>query len=176
MSSEDDCPGDRLVITRKNPGEVLDDLVKVYQEAYQNHPEYAETGYQQIVSYLYSLNRIRPEGFLVAMKNDEVVGFAVEGFYRLKEERIGEIMEVAVSPRAKGKGLGKKFLNLLLGILDQYGCDKVYLEVGRDNSIAFKLYQKLGFASFRDDGKWIHMVRETTETETVSVLQQQEKS
>jgi len=165
MSSEDDCPGDMWVITRKDPKEVMNELIRVYQEAYTDYPEYAETGKQRIVDYLNNLNRTRPEGFLVAMLNDEIVGFAVEAIYSLKGENIGEIMEVAISPRAKGKGLGKKFLNFLLNILSQYSCSKIYLEVGRKNSIAYKLYQKLGFTPFRDDGTWIHMVKETTESQ-----------
>lgn len=158
MSSEDDCPADRLVIKRRN--EILDEMVQVYQEAYQNYPQYAENTKQEIVKYLKSLLKVRPEGFLVVTQNNQVVGFAIEGFYSLNGESIGEIMEVVVSPRAKGIGLGKKLLNFLLGILHQYDCEKIYLEVGRKNEIAFKLYQKLGFKSFRDDGKWIHMVKE----------------
>jgi len=175
MSSDDDCPGDMWVITRKAPAEVMEELVKVYQEAYQNYPEYAENGKEKIISYLNGLTQMRPEGFLVAMLNDEIVGFAVEGFYRLQGERIGEIMEVAISPRAKGKGLGKKILNLLLTVLSRYQCDRVYLEVGRENKIAYKLYQKVGFKSFRDDGKWIHMVKEAaSDTQPASVAPQQE--
>lgn len=177
MSSEDDCPGDRLFITRKDPGEVLDELVKVYQEAYKEHPEYAVSNYDNIVSYFYSLLEIRPEGFLVVMLNGNLVGFAVEGFYQLNGERIGEIMEIAVSPRAKGKGLGKKLLHLMLDILSRYDCEKIYLEVGRENSLAYQLYSKLGFNSFRDDGKWIHMVKDTQEAAAskMEVYQKEEK-
>ncbi len=170
MSSEDDCPADRFVISRKQPDEILDEMVQVYREAYANYPQYAENSYQSIVNYFYSLLKVRPEGFLVVSQNKQIIAFAIEGFYQLNGERIGEIMEVVVSPRAKGKGTGKKILNYLMNILSKYGCEKVYLEVGRKNKIAFNLYEKLGFKSFRDDGKWIHMVKEDAENKTTHEL------
>lgn len=174
MSTDEDSPADpgKCVITRRKPEEVKDELIQVYEEAYSKYPQYAENGNRCIKSYLNWLEKKRPEGFLVATVDDEVMGFAVEDL-NWKEvgdgEVMGEIMELVVSPRARGHGLGKKLLRLLINILNKHGRTKIGLEVGVDNSEAYDLYEKHGFKYHDNDGTWICMVLDTEEAPSYAV-------
>lgn len=55
------------------------------------------------------------------------------------------IMTFAISRNYQGRGLGKQFLDFLLGRSHERGCTRVLLEVRADNHPAIALYQKAGF-------------------------------
>lgn len=169
LSADEDSPADMwssskasCKISRKTTQEIKQELMKVYNEAYENHPEYGATDEEEIHSYFKYLEKVKPEGFLVATLQDEIVGFVVDDPHYLQQngETVGEVVELAVSPRAKGNGLGKKLLQLAIYILSQQGCNKVYLEVGEDNDEAQNLYRKCGFEYVYEKGKWFQMIKE----------------
>lgn len=56
-----------------------------------------------------------------------------------------EILSVAVSRTARGRGLSRRLLNLHLGRLAGLGIRTVFLEVDEDNTPARRLYQRAGF-------------------------------
>ena len=56
-----------------------------------------------------------------------------------------EILTLAVSPRARGQGLGRDLLRGALVHAQSLGALSVFLEVGADNPAALALYAGLGF-------------------------------
>ena len=79
--------------------------------------------------------------WLVAVENDRVLG------YIGSQSVLGEadMMNLAVSEDARGRGIGEK---LVLSLIDKLRLNDVYrltLEVRVSNAPAIKLYEKLGF-------------------------------
>ena len=63
-------------------------------------------------------------------------------------EKEAEIITMAILPKYQNQGIGFLILTELEGILSEISCNKVFLEVASNNSIAIHLYDKLGFKSF----------------------------
>ena len=63
-------------------------------------------------------------------------------------EKEAEIITMAILPKYQNQGIGFLILAELEGILSEISCNKVFLEVASNNSIAIHLYDKLGFKSF----------------------------
>lgn len=57
----------------------------------------------------------------------------------------GEILTIAIAPRARGKGLGAKLLAHHLGRLAALGVTTSHLEVEAGNAPALALYRRLGY-------------------------------
>jgi len=175
LSADEDSPADMRSsdkvscnISRKATGNIKSELMNIYREAYENYPEYGAVNENEIQSYFHYLEKVKPEGFLVATLQDEILGFVVEdpNCFEQDEEEVGEVVELVVSPRAKGKGLGRKLLQLAIYILGQQGCNKIYLEVGKDNKEAQNLYRKCGFGYILEKGKWFQMIKDISEEPT----------
>lgn len=79
--------------------------------------------------------------FVVAEGGGEVMGFA--------EMRTvageAQIYNIAVSPEARGCGIGEALLGHLIKKAEESGCASVNLEVRAGNTAALGLYNKLGF-------------------------------
>lgn len=56
-----------------------------------------------------------------------------------------EILSIAVAARARGRGLGRKLVDLHLRRLAGRGSRTVFLEVGENNEAARRLYRAAGF-------------------------------
>lgn len=56
-----------------------------------------------------------------------------------------EILNIAVIPEMRRRGIGKALLNYAITELKKLGASAVFLEVRASNSAAIKLYEKLGF-------------------------------
>lgn len=59
-----------------------------------------------------------------------------------------ELLRIAVLPDHRGKGKGKRLLEMFLDRCRECA-DKIFLEVGENNTAAVKLYQKYGFKMLR---------------------------
>ena len=57
----------------------------------------------------------------------------------------GEILNLAVAPEARSRGLGHVLLDALLDVFRREGMAAVYLEVRPSNAAALHLYQGAGF-------------------------------
>lgn len=168
LSVDEDSPADTLDldqpdcdIKRQRTKEIRWELMKVYREAYQKYPEYGEIREKDMHRHFRRLERAKPDGFLVAREEDEILGFIVDSPRSLEEERrgVGGIEELVVSPRAKGKGLGKKLLRLAIHYLRHQGCKEIFLEVGRNNMEAQSLYRQHGFKYVGEEDEWIQMIK-----------------
>jgi len=82
------------------------------------------------------------EGFLVAEKDEEVIGFVV---LVLTPEGEGRVFAIAVDFRCRGKGVGRALLKAAFNTLRGRKIGYVRLEVRVSNSIAQRLYRSMGF-------------------------------
>jgi ribosomal-protein-alanine N-acetyltransferase len=79
--------------------------------------------------------------FVVAERDAAVVGYAIA--HHAADE--AEILNVAVAPTARRRGVGRSLIRALLAALRDRGVRTVYLEVRRSNAAARALYAQLGF-------------------------------
>ena len=56
-----------------------------------------------------------------------------------------EIITIAIRPQFQGKGIGYSILSEAIQLITKTECEKIFLEVDFTNSIAIRLYSKLGF-------------------------------
>jgi ribosomal-protein-alanine N-acetyltransferase len=57
----------------------------------------------------------------------------------------GDIQTIAVAPEARGIGLGRALMMVLLRRAQERRADRIFLEVRADNNVARALYESLGF-------------------------------
>lgn len=72
---------------------------------------------------------------------DEIIGYC--GIHNLGGD--GEISNVAVSEKCRGKGIGCEMLKAAMEEMRKEGVEAFTLEVRASNTPAIKLYEKLGF-------------------------------
>lgn len=73
--------------------------------------------------------------------NNKVIGYA--GLWKILDE--GHITNIAVIPKYRKKGYGKKLVENILQYCSNNDIDRVTLEVRESNNAAKKLYIKMGF-------------------------------
>lgn len=79
--------------------------------------------------------------FVTARCKEQIVGYC--GMYCSFEE--GEITNVAVSPEAQNRGIGKALISGLLRLAKEKGISRIVLEVRVSNIPAIRLYEGFGF-------------------------------
>ena len=79
--------------------------------------------------------------YLVAEIDGQVVGYA--GFWQVLDE--GHIMNIAVAPEMRGRGLGEELMRAMLQQGTQLGIVYWTLEVRVSNDPAIALYKRYGF-------------------------------
>ncbi len=98
-----------------------------------------------------------PRGFLLAFRNDELVGFhwtKIHGGLRRGEHdhsEIGEIYVLGVSPQERGTGLSRALAVKGLEYLRDEGLGAAMLYVDADNTPAKTLYESVGFMHWDTD-------------------------
>lgn len=84
----------------------------------------------------------RPVGLY---SDDVLVGFAMYGQFPDEGGRVW-MDRLLIDERYQGHGLGRIFVRKLIDYLQQqYCCDKIYLSVFPENSVAISLYESFGF-------------------------------
>src|SRR5207249_888127 len=83
----------------------------------------------------------------LALDGNEPLGVAIcmLGFSSFRGKPLINIHDVAVSPAARGQGIGRKLLAAVEEEARKLGCCKVTLEVRSDNVRAMGLYRSVGF-------------------------------
>ena len=79
---------------------------------------------------------------LVSVDNDTITGVASLHIIQKLTRTLGLIEDVAVNENYRGKGIGKKLVEKLIGIASKKGCDKTVLNSSEKNS---EFYEKIGF-------------------------------
>jgi ribosomal protein S18 acetylase RimI-like enzyme len=78
----------------------------------------------------------------------------ISGLYREKGKKLkhkGTIWGVYVAPEARGKGLGRGLLTLLLDEAKKSGLELVQLSADETSLITLRLYQSIGFSEYGRD-------------------------
>jgi len=83
-----------------------------------------------------------PDLFLVAEEGAQLLGAVLGGF----DGRRGMVYHLAVTPEARGRGLGTALMAELEARLKAKGCRKYYLLVTHDNTDVTDFYQRLGWS------------------------------
>lgn len=88
------------------------------------------------------LYEVFPDGFVVALDKNEIIGFAIGV---VTHEHKGRILLIGVDEKYQNKGIGSKLLRGLLLTFFLKGITEVELEVRVSNVRAIKFYEKRGF-------------------------------
>lgn len=97
--------------------------------------------------------------FLVATREDAVLGYIVADVTPNYGRDLGHVKDLAVHPEAQGAGVGRRLLTAALVRLTTAGAAVVKLEVRAGNAPAKSLYHDVGFEPVRqipgyyDDGE-----------------------
>jgi ribosomal-protein-alanine N-acetyltransferase len=92
-----------------------------------------------------------PQGFLVAIINGKIIGYVIAevvsslGPKKFRLRRRGHLLNVAVHPDFRRKGIGKTLVNTIDSYLQEKGSEDIFLEVRASNSIAKNFYLSMGF-------------------------------
>ena len=103
------------------------------------------------LQYFISIISKYQEFCVVAEVDGVVVGYILTRIERITKGHIpmrgkrGHIISVAVLPKYRRMGIGKKMMNFVINKLREEGMDEVVLEVRVSNSAARNLYFKMGF-------------------------------
>lgn len=79
---------------------------------------------------------------LVSVDNNTITGVASLYIIKKLTRTLGLIEDVAVNENYRGKGIGKKLVEKLIGIAKDKKCDKTVLNSSEQNS---EFYKKIGF-------------------------------
>lgn len=92
-------------------------------------------------AFHYELEQNQFAQYTVATCGDCVVGHC--GMWVIIDE--AHITNIAIHPAFRGQKLGEKLMCYVMVLAKAKGADKMTLEVRPSNTVALKLYQKLGF-------------------------------
>lgn len=138
----------------------LDKFVEVYKSAYKKLGKYAYWREKDIRWYFRWLSKRDANGFFKAEINGEAIAFvACDSNWHGLYENVGEIHEIVVKEEYKGKGIGKKLMEVAEEYLKSKGHKIIELWVGEENHVARKFYEKLGYKARDKFGVWIRMVK-----------------
>ena len=84
-------------------------------------------------------------GFLVADRDNEILGYVVADTIPNYGRDIGHVKDIAVRPDERGSGIGTRLLRQALSALAVDGAVEVKLEVRESNEGAMRLYRRFGF-------------------------------
>ncbi|MFF4014993.1 GNAT family N-acetyltransferase [Streptomyces sp. NPDC001843] len=103
-----------------------------------------DTGFDPARSLLPDAGELRPPHglFLLARLHGEPVGC---GGLKLPPGAPAEIKRMWVAPRARGLGLGRRFLTELQARAVEHGCEKLRLDTNKALGAAIGLYRSFGF-------------------------------
>jgi len=118
---------------RKMRREDVDAVVAIETEAFSS-PWRRET-------FMELIDRPTAELFVMVHRDEGVIGYAV--LWCVLDQ--GELANVAIAARMRGRGLGRALLAEVLAVAKSRGVESVFLEVRESNAPALGLYQEFGF-------------------------------
>lgn len=92
-------------------------------------------------SFMHELKHNPLARYYVLDAGGSVIGYA--GMWLVFDE--AHVTNIAVHPEKRGRGWGEKLLRYLMAVARDCGASKMSLEVRVSNTIALRLYKKLGF-------------------------------
>ncbi len=125
----------QLTIRRAQPADIPQ-IVAVERIAF-NDPWDERTLRESLAFY--------PETFFVAKDNGEIAGFVAGGVEDTGEEVYGHIMNLAVAPEYRRRGIGQQLIRRLEQEYAILGASGIQLEVRVGNIGAQEFYRRLGY-------------------------------
>ncbi len=141
----------------------IEDMVKLYLEAYEGLEVYAYKGEEDTKSYINWLKNRDREGILLAFEGDKLVGFIAgdaNWFSKRERDRVGAVHELVVHKDYRNRGIGSALMERILEYFRGKGLKKAELWVGDENLVARRFYERLGF---KEEGRYNYWVRMTKE-------------
>ena len=100
----------------------------------------------------YFLKRIKEGSCFVAVEGNEVVGYIAGSIVKAEPFRhdvtLAEAENMFVLPEYRGKGVGTKLFELLIGWCRKNGADRISTVASAGNDRAIALYRRLGFKDY----------------------------
>ena len=111
-----------------------------------------------------ALRRVPGAFIVLAFADEDPVGVAVcfAGFSTFRARGLFNVHDLAVLPRWRGQGIGRRLLRAVEAEARARGYCKITLEVRADNGAAMALYRRLGYGagvSAGDAAQYIFMER-----------------
>lgn len=124
----------------------LDDLVALERKVFGRGPYRGhQFGTRQFAYYVK-----KPEAIvLVAVDGKRLVGNVIATAGTGSRSHIGRILNLAVLPSARGRGMGTRLLRTALVRLKRRGCAKAVLEVAYAAKAARQVFERCGFEPAR---------------------------
>ena len=85
--------------------------------------------------------KVQPEMFLVGVRAGRIVATVMAGY----EGHRGWINYLAVEPEYRCKGLARRMMKTVEGMLWKMGCPKINLQVRETNTGVVEFYKRIGF-------------------------------
>ncbi len=125
----------QLTIRRAQPADIPE-IVAIERTAFAD--PWDERTLQESLAYY-------PETFFVAKNNGNLAGFVAGGIEDTGEEVYGHIMNLAVAPGHRRRGIGQHLIRRLEQEYAVLGASAVQLEVRVGNTGAQEFYRRLGY-------------------------------
>lgn len=145
-----------IVLRDFDPAVDIGPWLTLNREAFADLPDQASWTEADLQSRLDS-DWFDPQGFIVAVRDDRLVGFhwtKVDPEAGFSGEPSGEVYVLAVAPDQRGTGLARALLHAGLEHLCARGLRSVHLFVDADNSPAIGLYETAGFRHWDSDRQY----------------------
>lgn len=100
---------------------------------------------------------LKEEGYIdiaVCLENNELIGIAMMANYKVVSGYKGMIEDVVVSETHRGRGIGRKLMDILLLQAEKRQLNDVLLFSGHHRTAAIGLYKSLGF-TLKNSGLYI---------------------
>ena len=141
---------DGVSIRAFRPGADDQAWLAVNARAFAAHPEQGRWQQADLADRL-AAPWFDPAGFLLAVRNSQLLGYHWTKVHTETPEPMGEVYVLGVDPAAQGLKLGKALLAAGLRHLRERGLGAVLLYVEADNTPARNLYESLGFTVYARD-------------------------
>jgi mycothiol synthase len=129
-----------------NPAKDKNSWLALNNKVFTNHPDQGNWALADLENRM-TENWFDPEGFFLAVKGDEIVGFVWTKIHQdfVNQEPVGELYVVGVDPDHYRQGIARAVSVAAINYLVAKGLKHSMLYVDADNEKGLALYTSLGF-------------------------------
>ena len=129
-----------------NPAEDKNSWLALNNKVFTNHPDQGNWALADLENRM-TENWFDPEGFFLAVKGNEIVGFVWTKIHQdfVNQEPVGELYVVGVDPDHYRQGIARAVSVAAINYLVAKGLKHSMLYVDADNEKGLALYTSLGF-------------------------------
>jgi mycothiol synthase len=129
-----------------NPAEDKDRWLALNNKVFTHHPDQGNWALADLENRM-TESWFDPEGFFLAVKDDEIVGFVWTKIHQdlVNQDPVGELYVVGVDPDHAHQGIGRAVSVAAINYLIEKGLKRSMLYVDADNEKGLGLYTSLGF-------------------------------